>query len=167
MLPLRRTRRGVSHGDLRDDDRILVARLEHVVEERRRGAEDRTGALLPSIARLEHEQLLADLHVVAIREPVGRRERAAVEQRAVATAEILDRGLAVLEGDGCVLPAHRRGVDHDVARGMATDDHTAGTQGDAFAGSRARFEFESGHEKSLGSGSAGSTTGIACRGLAG
>ena len=70
--------------------------------------------------------MAADREFIAILEPSGTGERHAVEQRAVATSQIL--GHDALGGDrqNAVLATDGRGVEHNVAVGVTADELRSG-----------------------------------------
>ena len=74
-----------------------------------------------------------------------RGEHSAVVQGAVATTEVLDGGVSVVDRDGRVLATHGRGVDHDVAGRMAANDDPSSAERNTFAATGSGFQFEKRH----------------------
>jgi hypothetical protein len=134
---------GPGKGDLRDDQGpgsggiILVEVVVGEHGRRRFGRGGRLGA--------EREPMAADGKLVAVLESPRPRQRHAVEQRAVAAVEVLDRRGLRGQRDGTVLPADRGRVEDDVAVGMAADQGPPGGDRHPLAAAVTGLELEKGH----------------------
>ena len=96
--------------------------------------------------RIEEDQnVAADREFVAVLEPPGPGERNPVEQRAVATPQILGHDALGRDRQGAVLAAHCRGVEHDVAVGVAADEDPPGIEHEPLAAAGTGLELEDWH----------------------
>ena len=94
--------------------------------------------------------MAADRHLVALVEPLPARKSAAVDDCAVATAQILDRSLTRGDHDGGVLPADSGRVDHQIAVGVAADERAFPVEREPLAAAGAGLEFEERHSGGCG-----------------
>ena len=150
VLPDLHIARRLTDGQLRDDDGIVISPLDDLVEERGLRPENRarTRRLIRprrAVAGDKHQQLFADLNLVAFRKTVRCGKRPAVVEGAVATAKVFDGRVAVVDRDGRVLAAHGRGINHDIAGRMTANDDSALAERHAFATAGSGFQLKKRH----------------------